>query len=113
MLTFKTLKIKNFLSFGNAETVLDLTKDPLTLIKGYNLDKPGESEEARSGTGKSSVLQALHYALFGKSINNEIKLANIINKTNKKNLEVSLTFEKNGIEYRIERGRKPYLSLQQ
>lgn len=107
MITFKILKIKNFLSFGNAETVLDLTKDPLTLIKGYNLDKPGESEEARSGSGKSSVLQALHYALFGKSINNEIKLANIINKTNKKNLEVSLTFEKNGIEYRIERGRKP------
>lgn len=107
MITFKTLKIKNFLSFGNSETVLDLTKDPLTLIKGYNLDKPGESEEARSGTGKSSVLQALHYALFGKSINNEIKLANIINKTNKKNLEVTLTFEKDGIEYRIERGRKP------
>ena len=55
----------------------------------------------------STICQSIHYAIFGESIGNKVKKTNLVNKANKKNMEVSLEFEKDGIEYVIERGRSP------
>ncbi len=106
MIVFKNLSVRNFLSFGNNIQNIDLTKNTMTLIQGMNIDK-GDEDGNKSGAGKTTILQALHFVLFGKSINNAIKKTNLINKINKKHLEVSIDFEKDGIEYRIERGRSP------
>ena len=106
MLKFKLIAMKNFLSFGNVPQVVDLQHTPLSIIVGINNDASTD-DETRNGVGKSSLIQAMHFALFGKSIDNKIKLANLVNKTNKKNCIVQLTFEKNGIEYQIERSRNP------
>lgn len=56
----------------------------------------------------TTIVNALSYALYGQALTN-IKKDNLINKTNGKNMLVTLTFEKNNIDYRIERGRKPNL----
>lgn len=106
MITFKELSIKNFLSFGNVAEVVDLTKNSLTLIQGLNKDK-GENKGLKNGVGKSSIVNGIHYALFGMSINNKIKKTNLPNKTNKKECEVSLEFIKDGTVFLIERGRNP------
>ena len=106
MIVFKNLSVRNFLSFGNNIQNINLTKNTMTLIQGMNIDK-GDEDGNKSGAGKTTILQALHFVLFGKSINNAIKKTNLINKINKKHLEVSINFEKDGIEYRIERGRSP------
>lgn len=112
MIKFKTLKAKNFLSFGNVEQELDLSGPNMAIIVGLNKDavctgEEGLGEGNRNGVGKSSIIQALCYVLYGKSIDNRIKLPKLINNVNKKNCEVSLEFEKNGSNYRIERGRGP------
>jgi DNA repair exonuclease SbcCD ATPase subunit len=61
---------------------------------------------ARNGTGKTTIINALSYALYGQALSN-IRKDNLVNKTNGKNMLVSLDFSVNGQEYRIERGRKP------
>lgn len=106
MFTFKSLSIKNFMSFGNVSHHLELDTPQLTLVLGENLDVPAEAGGSRNGVGKSSILNAICFALYGEPISN-IKMDNLINLTNEKNLEVSLTFEHTGVNYRIERGRKP------
>ena len=93
------------MSIGNQTQALDLTKEELTLVLGENLDT-GNGTVLRNGAGKSSILNAISYALYGLAVTN-IRKDNLINTINKKNMLVTLTFEKNGIEYRIERGRKP------
>lgn len=104
MLTIKSVKIKNFLSCGAVEQTVDLTKNGLTLVLGDNLDLG--SNGSRNGVGKSTVLQAICYGLFGAPLTN-IKKDNLVNKINQKNMSVSVTFENNGHSYTIERGRKP------
>lgn len=106
MLKLKKLSIKNFMSFGNVKQTLPLDTENLTLVLGDNLDVPSNSGSSRNGVGKSSILNAVCYALYGTSLSN-IRKDNLINLTNSKNMEVVLDFEKNGINYRIERGRKP------
>ena len=76
----------------------------LTLILGNNLDLGGEG--SRNGTGKTTLLNALSFCLFGDALTN-IKRDNLINKTNQKNMSVSCEFEVDGKTYKIERGRKP------
>src|SRR5690606_15361983 len=61
----------------------------------------------RNGTGKSTIVSALSYVLFGTSINNDIKKNNLINNINDKEMFVSISFKKDGHKYIIERGRKP------
>lgn len=109
MLRFKYIEMRNFMSFGNLAQRVELDCSPLTLILGINNDVTSaeNSEETRNGVGKSSVIQALNFALYGKSIGNKIKMANLVNKTNKKNCEVTLVFEKDNIEYKIIRMRSP------
>ena len=106
MLTFKNLTIKNFMSFGNVVQSIGLDSSQLSLVLGENLDVIAESGGSRNGVGKSSILNAICFALYGEPISS-IKMDNLINLTNEKNMEVSLSFEKMGIHYRIERGRKP------
>ena len=105
-LIFEKLEIRNFLSFGNVPQTIELNKKPYQLVVGLNKDK-GESSAERNGTGKSSILNALHFALFGKSIDNRINLPNLVNAINGKNCEVKLYFSKNNIQYIIHRGRNP------
>ena len=104
MISFKNLTMKNFLSVGNVTQAVEINKGELTLILGENLDLGGDG--ARNGVGKTTMIQALSYALFGVPINN-IRKDNLVNRTNTKNMMVTLDFNVNGIDYKIERGRKP------
>ena len=90
---FKTLKFKNVLSYGNRWTEIDFTSG-LNLIKATN------------GSGKSAILDAINFCLFGKPFRN-IKIGQLINKYNAKNLVVGMTFQINKDEYEIIRGLKP------
>ena len=106
MINIKTLTVKNFLSVGNQTQAVDFQKEHLTLVLGENLDMGGDDSGSRNGTGKTTIVNALSYALFGTALTN-IKKDNLINKINNKNMLVTLAFEKDGARYRIERGRKP------
>lgn len=100
----KDLTLRNFLSIGAVTQAVSFNRTDLTLILGENLDMGGDG--ARNGTGKSALLQAISYALFGIPINS-IRKDNLVNRTNGKAMLVTLSFTTNGIEYTIERGRKP------
>ena len=106
MINLKTLTVKNFMSIGNVSQAVDFQKEHLTLVLGENLDMGGDNNGSRNGTGKSTILNALSYALYGVALTN-IKKDNLINKINNKNMLVTLSFSKDGTEYRIERGRRP------
>ena len=105
-LIFKSITLRNFLSFGNNEQTIELNKKPYQVIVGYNKDK-SDSASDRNGVGKSTMFEAIHYALFGKSIGNKVTLGNLNNNINKKNMVVTLSFTKDGVDYVIERGRTP------
>ena len=94
MITFRTLKWKNFLSTGNNWSSLDLVKNSTTLVVGSN------------GAGKSTMLDALSFALFGKAHRN-ISKPQLVNSINNKNCVVEITFTALGSDFRIVRGIKP------
>jgi DNA repair exonuclease SbcCD ATPase subunit len=75
-------------------------------VLGENLDQGGDDSGSRNGTGKTTIINGLSYALYGQALTN-IKKNNLINKTNNKGMLITLNFEKNGVTYRIERGRSP------
>jgi DNA repair exonuclease SbcCD ATPase subunit len=75
-------------------------------VLGENLDLGGDDSGARNGTGKTTIINALSYALYGGALSN-IRKDNLVNKTNGKNMLVSLEFIVGNEEYKIERGRKP------
>ena len=104
MITLKNITLRNFLSIGQVTQAVDFDKKELTLILGENLDLGGDG--ARNGTGKTTLIQGLSYALFGVPIN-DIRKDNLVNRTNGKAMMVTLEFNVNGTEYKIERGRKP------
>lgn len=104
MISLKNITLKNFLSIGQVTQAVDFDKKDLTLILGENLDLGGDG--ARNGTGKTTLIQGLCYALFGVPINN-IRKDNLVNRTNGKNMLVTLEFNVNGTNYKVERGRKP------
>jgi len=106
MFKIRTLAVKNFMSVGNATQAVQFDRRDLTLVLGQNLDLGGDDTGARNGTGKTTIINALSYALYGAALTN-IKKDNLINKTNGKNMLVTIEFEKDGIDYKIERGRKP------
>ena len=94
MITFKKLTWKNFLSTGNSETTIYLNQDSSTLVVGAN------------GAGKSTMLDALSYALFGKP-HRSINKPQLVNSINNKNCLVTVEFSVGKIEYKIIRGMKP------
>ena len=92
------------MSVGNNVQGVRFDDKHLTLVLGNNLDLGGDG--SRNGTGKTTIINALSYALYGEALTN-IRRDNLINKTNGKGMIVSCDFELNGVEYRIERGRRP------
>jgi DNA repair exonuclease SbcCD ATPase subunit len=94
MITFKSLRWKNFLSTGNQWLEVDLTKHSTTLVVGHN------------GAGKSTMLDALSFALFGRAHRN-ISKAQLVNSINNKGTVVEVTFDVHGKEYLIRRTIKP------
>ena len=106
MLTIKTLTVKNFLSVGNQAQSINFEGKNLVLVIGENMDLGGDDAGARNGTGKTTIINAISYAFYGDALTN-IKKDNLVNKTNNKDMLVAIEFEKNGIRYKIERGRKP------
>jgi len=104
MIEFKTLTVRNFMSVGNSVQAVDFDRRDLTLVLGENMDLGGDG--SRNGTGKTTIINALSYALYGQALSN-IRKDNLVNKTNGKGMLVSLSFAINGQNYRIERGRKP------
>jgi len=104
MIKLKNITLRNFLSIGAVTQAVNFDSKELTLILGENLDLGGDG--ARNGTGKTTLIQALSYVLFGTPIN-QIRKDNLINRTNAKGMLVTLEFSCNGIDYKIERGRRP------
>jgi len=104
MITLKDITIKNFMSVGNVTQAVRFTDNGLTLVLGNNLDLGGDG--SRNGTGKTTIINALSYAIYGNALTN-IRKDNLVNKTNSKQMLVTLDFEVEGVKYRIERGRKP------
>ena len=92
------------MSVGNVTQAVTLNQDELTLVLGNNIDLGGDG--SRNGTGKTTLINALSYGLYGKALTN-IKQNNLINKTNGKGMMVTVDFTYNGNDYRIERGRSP------
>jgi DNA repair exonuclease SbcCD ATPase subunit len=106
MIKIKNLTVRNFMSVGNQTQAIDFDKGQLTLVLGENMDLGGDDSGARNGTGKTTIINGLSYGIYGQALTN-IKRDNLINKINSKGMLVTVTFEKDGIEYHIERGRKP------
>ena len=101
-IVFKTVKLKNFLSFSNVETIVELDGSGTTLIIGENLDNGGSS-----GAGKSTLINAISYCLYDK-IPSGVSKDKLINRTNdKKNttMEVELTLTKGIDIYKVRRWR--------
>ena len=104
MLKIKNVSARNFMSIGAQTQAVNFDNCNLTLVLGHNLDMGGDG--SRNGTGKTTIINALSYALYGEALTN-IKKDNLINKTNGKGMIVTVDFEINNKTYRIERGRKP------
>jgi len=94
MLLFESISYKNFLSTGDKPTVIELNKDSATLVVGAN------------GAGKSTMLDAISYALFGKPHRN-INRPQLVNSINNKQLLVEVKFSLGSNRYRVIRGMKP------
>jgi len=83
-ITFNKISIKNFLSVGNQPVTVDF-KRGLHIITGINRDK----EDRRNGVGKSTIADAVYFAIFGETLR-DLKKENIINNINRKNCEIIL-----------------------
>jgi len=106
LIRIKNLTVKNFMSVGNATQAVNFDRQDLTLVLGENLDLGANG--SKNGTGKTTLINALSYAFYGDALT-KIRVNNLINKTNEKNMLVSVDFDIDDVEYRIERGRKPNL----
>jgi len=94
MIYFRTIRWRNFLSTGNQFTVVELDKHPTTLVIGEN------------GAGKSTILDAICFGLFGKAFRN-INKPQLVNSINQKNCVVEIEFRIGKKEYKVTRGMKP------
>ncbi len=106
MIKIKNLTVRNFMSVGAQTQAIDFDRGQLTLVLGENLDLGGDDSGARNGTGKTTIINGLSYAIYGNALTN-IKKDNLVNKINNKGMLVTVSFEKDGVDYHIERGRKP------
>ena len=86
------------MSVGNLTQAVDFHKQQLTLVLGENLIQGGDDSGSRNGTGKTTIINALSYALFGVALTN-IRRDNLVNKTNNKSMLVTLAFEKDNNQH--------------
>ncbi len=103
MLEFVSLTLRNFLSYGNNTTVLQLGQPGTTMVIGENVDDP--EGQGANGVGKTVIINAIAYALYDKPVS-DISKDNLVNNINKKNMEVTVDFKLRGNHYRIKRIRK-------
>ena len=106
MLIIKDLTVKNFMSVGNSTQAIKFDNKHLILVLGENMDLGGDDAGARNGTGKTTIINALSYVFYGEALTS-IRRDNLVNKTNNKDMLVSINFVKNNVTYTIKRGRKP------
>lgn len=106
MIKIQNLTVRNFMSVGNQTQAIDFDKGHLTLVLGENLDLGGDDSGARNGTGKTTIVNGLSYAIYGNALTS-IKKDNLVNKINNKGMLVTVTFSVGDTKYHIERGRKP------
>jgi DNA repair exonuclease SbcCD ATPase subunit len=106
MIKIKNLTVRNFMSVGAQTQAIDFDRGQLTLVLGENMDLGGDDSGARNGTGKTTIINGLSYGIYGQALTN-IKRDNLVNKINGKGMLVTVTFDVDGVEYHIERGRKP------
>ncbi len=106
MIIFKEITIRNFMSFGNTPTTVNLNTNTIRTITGVNMDSG--NEQTKNGTGKSSIIDAISYVLFGKAIRNtsNAKLSNKL-KTKGTPMEVSMMFTDEQNDYLVVRGEGP------
>ena len=103
----KNLTLRNFLSVGQCTQSINFDNKELTLVIGENLDLgPSTNGLSSNAAGKTTAFQAISYVLFGVPIN-KIRKDNLINRTNAKGMLCSLEFSVKGVDYKIERGRRP------
>ena len=85
MIHLRDITVKNFMSVGNTTQAIDFDRSDLTLVLGENLDMGSDDSGSRNGTGKTTIINALSYALYGVALSN-IKRDNLVNKTRVKKL---------------------------
>ena len=93
----KKVKIRNFFSFGDQEQEVDLSRPGLFLVTGHN-----EITNSSNGSGKSTILDSICFALYGK-VTKDVNLAEIVNEKNEKDCCVELEFEAGGVNYIVKR----------
>lgn len=99
------ISFRNFISYGNNLSEIDLNFNKPILITGKNYDSTINGQIDSNGAGKTTILNAICYALYDRSLTTTDK-NKLINNINNKNLYVSLIFQKNDLFYKIERYRK-------
>lgn len=102
---FIDMTLSNFQSYGGNTTTINLNFDTPTLILGKNYDSVVDGQVDSNGAGKSTILNGLLLAIYGKNLV-KMPLDKQINNQNKKNMLVTTKFVANGVYYMIERYRK-------
>lgn len=94
-LNFKKIKWRNILGFGNYDTEIRLDASRSTLVTGLN------------GAGKSTMVDALSFALFGRAFRSGVSKSELVNRVTGRETLVSVEFEVGGVDYVVERGMRP------
>lgn len=105
MINFHSVTLRNFMSFGNSESTFKLDGSGVTLITGENQDDTSDGQSA-NGVGKTCLLNAITFALYAKPVTDVSTLDKLINNINKRNMFVSIIFEKNNRFFKVLRARK-------
>lgn len=100
-----SISMRNFMSYGNNTTVVKLDQTGTTFIVGQDLDNTTNGTGS-NGVGKTTILNAIVYALYNRALSDDVTVDGLINNINKKNLEVTLDFTVGTMCYRIVRARK-------
>jgi DNA repair exonuclease SbcCD ATPase subunit len=105
-ITFHKLTLRNFFSYGNNVNEFNLNFNEPILVVGENLDVTVQGQLDSNGAGKTTMVNGLMYALFGKVLTPDVQINDIINNVNNKDMEVCLFFQINNVFYKISRFRK-------
>ena len=100
-----SIAMRNFMSYGNNVTVVRLDQPGTTFIVGKDLDNTTNGTGS-NGVGKTTILNAIVYALYNRALSEDVTVDGLINNINKKNMEVTLDFSIGDMCYRIVRARK-------